>query len=204
MTRCVARRFVSLGLLLALSGCAASRHREALYEAAHQHLYTQPIEKVWPQVVKLVSSEGYGHRKGDQEFILVTEWRNDMQDSRVVSSASRLYAEGFRVDDNTSSVRIFRQTIFTGNKGAMAAHENSFAGSLTVGAAGDTSPFAEDPVKLSHFMDTSPDHTPLTRAPAEMTRSFGRDGELEWKLLQFVDGEQAEAIEARISGEEKK
>src|SRR5512140_3043758 len=119
MSLCVVRRCLSLGLLMVLAGCATSRRQEALYAEAHQHVYTQPIELVWPQVVKLVAAEGYPHRKGAEEFILVTDWRNDMQQSRVVSSASRLYVEGFRLSENTSAVRIFRQTVFTGNKGAM-------------------------------------------------------------------------------------
>jgi hypothetical protein len=204
MSPCVVRRCLSLGLLVVLSGCATARHQEALYEEAHRHLYPQPIEKVWPQLVNLVVAQGYAHRKGDQEFILVTEWRNDMQESRVVSSASRLYAEGYRVSDTSSVVRIFRQTLFTGNKGEMNPHENSFSGSLTVGGAGDISPFAEDPVRLNQFLNTSADHTPLTRAPAQMTRSFSRDGELEWKLIQLVDAEAAQAIEARLTEEERK
>src|SRR4051812_32289614 len=104
MSACVVRRCLSLGLLMVLTGCATSRRQEALYEEAHQHVYTQPIEQVWPQVVNLVAAQGYPHRKGAQEFILVTEWRNDMQDSRVVSSASRLYAEGFRLSDTSSAV----------------------------------------------------------------------------------------------------
>jgi hypothetical protein len=189
---------------MVLTGCASARHREALYEEAHQHVYMQPIEQVWPQLVKLVAAQGYPPRKGDQEFILVTEWRNDMQDSRVVSSASRLYAEGFRLKEKECAVRIFRQTIFTGNKGEMNPHENSLNSSLTVGAAGDISTFAEDPVKMNQFLNTSADHTPLTRAPAEMTRSFSRDGELEWKLIQFADAEAARTIEAELAVQERK
>jgi hypothetical protein len=195
----VVRWSLSLGLLLALTGCATLRHQDALYREAERHVYAEPIEKVWPQLVNLVSREGYPARKGDQEFILVTEWRSDLMESRVVSSVSRIYAEGYRVDERSSMVRIFRQTIFTGNKGAMSARENQFAGGLTVGAAGDVSPFADDPVKLSQFLNATPDHTPLTRAPAQMTRSFSRDGELEWKLLQSMDAETAEAIEDRIA-----
>jgi hypothetical protein len=204
MSPWVVRRCVSLGLLVALTGCASAHHRDALYEEAHQHVYTQPIEQVWPQVVKLVAAEGYGHRKGNEEFILVTEWRSDMQESRVVSSASRVYAEGYRLSDTASAVRIFRQTVFTGNKGEMNPHENAFNGSLTVGGAGDLSPFADDPVKLNQFLGTSADHTPLTRAPAQLTRSFSRDGELEWKLIQLVDDESAKTIEARVAQREQK
>jgi hypothetical protein len=186
--------------MLVLTGCATLRHQDALYREAERHMYAQPIEKVWPQVINLVSAEGYPPRKGDQEFILVTDWRNDMMESRVVSSVSRLYAEGYRVDERSSMVRIFRQTIFTGNKGAMSARENQLSGGLSVAAAGDISPLAEDPIKQSQFLNSSPDHTPLTRAPAQMTRSFSRDGGLEWKLLQRMDADTAEAIEARITG----
>ncbi|HYH97292.1 hypothetical protein [Hyalangium sp.] len=204
MKSCVVRWSLSLGVVMVLSGCAAARHREALYDQANRHVYAQPIEKVWPQVVKLVAAEGYPPRNGNDEFILVTEWRNDMMESRVVSSASRLYAEGYRVDSNTSLVRVFRQTIFTGNKGMMNARENSLTSSMTVAAAGDINPFAEDPIKMNQFLGTSADHTPLTRAPAQLTRSFSRDGELEWKLLQFVDGQAAQAIEAHITQQENK
>lgn len=204
MRSCVVRWSLSLGLMVALTGCAALRQQDALYREAERHVYAQPIEEVWPQVVGLVSREGYPPRKGDQEFVLITEWRNDMMESRVVSSVSRLYAEGYRVDEGTSVVRIFRQTIFTGNKGAMSARENQYPGGLTVGAAGDLSPFAEDPIKLSQFLGSSADHTPLTRAPAQMTRSFERDGALEWKLLQFLDASAAEGIEARVTGKEKR
>jgi len=204
MSSCVVRWGLILGVVVALSGCASARHREALYEQAHRHVYAQPIEKVWPQLVRLVAAEGYPPRKGNDEFILVSEWRSDMMDSRVVSSASRIYAEGYRVDSNTSVVRVFRQTIFTGNKGVMNARENSLSSNMTVGGAGDISPFAEDPIKLNQFLGTSADHTPLTRAPAQLTRSFSRDGELEWKLLQLVDEGRAQAIEAHLAELEKK
>jgi hypothetical protein len=204
MRPCVVRWSLSLGLLLGLTGCATLRHQDALYREAERHVYAQPIEEVWPQVVNLVSREGYPPRKGDREFILVTEWRSDLMESRVVSSISRLYAEGYRLDERSSMVRIFRQTVFTGNKGAMSARENQVSSGLTVAAAGDFSPLAEDPIKLNHLLNSSADHTPLTRAPAQMTRSFSRDGELEWKLLQRMDASAAEAIEARLSGNGKK
>lgn len=203
MSSCVVRWGLTLSVMVALSGCASGRHRQALYEQAHRHVYAQPIEKVWPQVVSLVAAAGYPPRKGNDEFILVSEWRNDTMDSRVVSSSSRVYAEGYRVDSNSCFVRIFRQSVFTGDKGAMSARENSLASSITVGGAGDASPFAEDPIKLNQFLGTSADHTPLTRAPAQMTRSFSRDGELEWRLLQYLDEAQAQAIEARVTELEK-
>jgi hypothetical protein len=203
MNRRVARWCLSLGLLLLSTSCATARHKEAVYAATYQYIYPQPIEKVWPELVKLVTAQGYGPRKSDQEFILVTEWRNDMMASRVVSSASRVYAEGFRVDGNSSAIRIFRQTIFTGNKGSMTARDNSFVDSLTVAAAGDILPGSDDPIKMNQFLGTSSDHTPLTRSPAQLNRSVSRDGEMEWALLKMVDFEAAQDIEAHITAREK-
>jgi hypothetical protein len=202
MDRRVVRWCLSLGLLLLSSSCATARHREALYAATYQYIYPQPIEKVWPELVRLVTAQGYGPRKSDEEFILVTEWRNDMMSSRVVSSASRVYAEGYRVNDNSSAIRIFRQTIFTGNKGTMTARDNAFVDSLTVAAAGDILPGSEDPIKLNQFLGTSADSTPLTRSPAQLNRSVGRDGELEWELLKLIDVEAAQDIESHITARE--
>ena len=108
-------------------------------------------------------------------------------DSRVVSSASRIYAEGYRVDEYSCTVRIFRQSVVSGTKGAMNARSNQFPGGLTVEA-----------------LNSASDNATLTRGPVQMTRSFSRDGELEWKLLQRMDAAAAEAIEARITGKEKK
>ncbi len=193
------RPCLSLGLLVALAGCASMRQQQALYEEAHRYVYPQAIEAVWPKVVAFVSEEGYPPRKGHEEFILVTEWREDMQESRVVSSASRLYVEGYRVGRGTSAVRIFKQTIFTGNKGDMTARENRVINSISVGAAGDISPLDYDPISLSHQMGSTPDHTPLTRPPPQASRTFGRDGELEWKLLQHLDAEAAKALEVRVA-----
>lgn len=204
MSSCVVRWGLMLSVVAALSGCASAHHREALYEQAHRHVYAQPIEKVWPQLVSLVAAQGYPARKSQDEFVLVSEWRSDTLDSRIVSSSSRVYAEGYRVDSNSCYVRIFRQTVFTGDRGGMNARENSLASNMTVGGAGDTSPFAEDPIKMNQFLGTSADHTPLTRAPAQMTRSFSRDGELEWKLLQYVDEGKAQAIETHVTELEKK
>ena len=199
MRSCAVRASLALGLLVALSGCATTRHQEALYEEAQRYVYPRPIETVWPQVVSFVSDEGYAHRKGHEEFALVTEWRSDMQESRVVSSVSRLYVEGLRVNASTSAVRIFKQTIFTGNKGGVSPRENrAGGGDMLAGAAGDLSPFAEDPVKLSHMMGSTADHTPLTRGPAQLNRTTGRDGPLEWRLLQYVDAERAKALEAQV------
>lgn len=204
MRSSVVRACLALGALVALAGCAGLRHQDALYREAQNHVYPQPIEKVWPMVVSLVSDEGYPARKSSQEFALITEWRNDLQESRVVSSASRLYVEGYRIDRYSSRIRIFKQTIFTGDKGGMSARENRAGGSgITVGAAGDISPFAEDPIRLNHMLGTTADHTPLTRGPAQMSRSVGRDGELEWKLLQRLDDGAAKAIEARVSARER-
>jgi hypothetical protein len=192
-----------LSAVVAMSGCASARHQEALYEQAHRHVYAQPIEKVWPQLVSLVGAEGYPPRKSQGEFILVSEWRSDTMDSRIVSSSSRIYAEGFRIDSNTCRVRIFRQSIFTGNKGMMNARENSLGSNITVSGAGDMSPFTEDPVTFHQFLGLTADHSPLTRGPAQLNRSFSRDGELEWKLLQFVEEEKARAIEAKVTELEK-
>jgi len=193
MSSCVVRWGLTLSVVVALSGCAGARHQEALYREVHRHVYAQPIEKVWPQLVSLVADQGYPPRKGRDEFILVSEWRNDTMESRVVSSSSRIYAEGYRVDSNSSMVRIFRQTIFTGNKGMMNARENSLASSITVAGAGDPSPFADNT-----------GYAPLNRSPTQLTRSVSRDGELEWKLLQLVEETRAQAIEARVTEQEKK
>lgn len=161
---------MALGLLM--TGCAALRHQSAVYEEAQRHIYSQPIEEVWPRLVQLLSAEGYPPRKGNQEFILISEWRNDTQMSRVVSSVSRVYAEGHRVDESRSRVRIFRETVFTGDKGPMSRSENLYSNKL--GAA-----------------------------PTGGPGSISRDGELEWKLLQSLDGLSAESIEARVTGREK-
>lgn len=127
-----------------------------------------------------------------------------MQQSRIASSVSRLYVEGHRVNPDASAVRIFKQTIFTGNKGGVSARDKRAGGGDTlVSAAGDLSPFAEDPIKLSHRMGSTPDHTPLTRAPTQVSRSAGRDGPLEWKLIQYVDAETARALEARVVSSEQ-
>ncbi len=121
-------RFVAVMLWACVVGCAGVKERveprQALWNEAGRFVYPRPIEQVWPQVVSFVSSEGYPHRKSAKEFFLVTEWRNDMQESRVASSVSRLYVEGHRVSDGSSAVRIFKQTIFTGNKGGVSAREN--------------------------------------------------------------------------------
>lgn len=204
MRSCAVRGGLALGLLVALSGCATTRHQEALYEEAQRYVYPQPIEQVWPQVVSFVSDEGYAHRKGSEEFVLVTEWRNDMLESRVASSVSRLYAEGLRVNPSASVVRIYKQTIFTGNKGGVSARENrAGGGDILAGAAGDLSPFAEDPIKLSHMMGSTADHTPLTRGPAQLTRTSGRDGTLEWRLILAVDAERAKALEAQVAARQQ-
>ncbi|WP_224372005.1 hypothetical protein [Hyalangium versicolor] len=204
MSHRVMRWCLFLGLLVGLSGCGSARHQEALYRATYQHVYAQPVEQVWPEVVRLVTAQGYGVRKSGSQFILVTEWRNDTAMSRVVSSSSRLYAEGFRVDNGSCAVRIFRETVFTGNKGAMTPRDSMFTDSLTVGTAGDLNPAAEDGISRVQYVGNAQDRTPLTSGPVQMNRSVSRDGELEWKLLQYLDENAALGIQAELAQKERK
>jgi hypothetical protein len=133
-----------MALSLLMTGCASLRHQSALYEEAQRHIYSRPIEEVWPHLVQFVSAEGYPHRKGNQDFVLISEWRNDTQVSRVVSSVSRIYAQGYRVDEGRSMVRIFRVTVFTGNKGPMSLSENQRSSKLMAAPGGGPGSFLRD------------------------------------------------------------
>jgi hypothetical protein len=67
-------RVLLLTLLLA-SACAGPS--SGVREAAAQHVYSQPLVQLWPQVEAFMTEQGYTWRKAPGQFALRTEWREN-------------------------------------------------------------------------------------------------------------------------------
>jgi hypothetical protein len=63
-----------LTLLLA-SACAGSSSE--LREAAAEHVYSQPLVQLWPQVEAFMTEQGYTWRASPGQYALRTEWREN-------------------------------------------------------------------------------------------------------------------------------
>jgi len=67
-------RVLLLTLLLA-SACAGPSSE--LREAAAQHVYSQPLVQLWPEVEAFMTEQGYTWRKAPGQYALRTEWREN-------------------------------------------------------------------------------------------------------------------------------
>ncbi|MFL5347323.1 MAG: hypothetical protein ACJ8AT_21270 [Hyalangium sp.] len=73
--RCWSRNpFLFLSALL-LTACAGSS--QVLRDEAAQHVYSQPLAQVWPQVEAFMTEQGYSFRTAPGQYVLRTEWREN-------------------------------------------------------------------------------------------------------------------------------
>ncbi|WP_224245138.1 hypothetical protein [Hyalangium gracile] len=67
----------ALFLLVALGLTACAGSSPVLREAAAQHVYSQPLEQLWPGVGAFMTEQGYTWRTAPGQYVLRTEWREN-------------------------------------------------------------------------------------------------------------------------------
>jgi uncharacterized lipoprotein len=70
-------RRMGIFLLSAWLGTACVSSPQVLREAAAQHVYSQPLPQLWPQVEAFMTEQGYTWRKAPDQYALRTEWREN-------------------------------------------------------------------------------------------------------------------------------
>jgi hypothetical protein len=72
-------------LLTVLFTCACAGSSSGVREAASQHVYSQQLPQLWPQVEAFMTEQGYTWRSAPRKYVLRTEWREN-----GTSGASRM------------------------------------------------------------------------------------------------------------------
>lgn len=185
--------FVSLGVQGVLPGCAALQ-QQAHYEQMYEYTYPRPLDELWPEVRKFVSEQGYPPMESPHQYVMVSDWVTSFNEGRVASSADRIFVRGLPLNRANSEIRIYRESRMTGSKAGLGAQDMADGSILMFLAADEVSPLAEDPVHLSHKMK---DGSAMGNNPGNKSkdRVFARAVDLEWKLLQRLDAEEARRIE---------
>jgi hypothetical protein len=180
---------------LTLAGCAGAQRREATLARMYDYVYPRPLEEVWPQVEKFVQDEGFAIRKGEEQTLLISEWRTSFGESRVASGSERILVEGVSLNPANSEVRIYRESLMRGNRGPMEARENHGGSQLLMLAPDDDNPLEYDPVGLGHRFGVERD-THL-KPPKNLNRMVERDVKMELRLLQRLAPQEVEQLERK-------
>jgi hypothetical protein len=187
---------LSVGVaVVALSGCATLKHQAAI-EQMREYSYARPLDEIWPEVRKLVSEEGYPPMESPSQYVMISDWVTSFDGNRTASSAERIFVRGQQLNRANSEVHIFRESRMSGNKGRLTYRDRTNGSTLMILAADDENPLDYDPVHLSHRLNNARTDSGGGSSNKLLNRGFTRDLELEWKLLQRLDPEQARRFEA--------
>jgi hypothetical protein len=183
---------------LTLAGCAGAQ-KQATLTKMYDYVYPRPLEEIWPGVEQFVQDEGFAIRKGEEQRLLISEWRTSFSESRVASGSERILVEGTALNPANSEVRIFRESLMRGNRGPMGARENHGGSQLLMLAPDDDNPLEYDPVGLGHRFGEERD-THL-KPPKNLNRMVERDVKMELRLLQRLAPQEVKKLEQKASGE---
>lgn len=185
---------VSLGVWVALSGCATVQ-RQASLEQMYEYAYPRPLDEVWPEVRQFISEQGYPPLESPGQYVMISDWVTSFNDSRVASGSERLYVRGVPLNRANSEVRIFRESRMTGNKARVGPSDLKDGSTLMVLAADEFSPLAYDPIHQTHQLKDG-SGMGVQAGNKSKDRVFTRAVDLEWKLLERLDPEEAGRLQA--------
>jgi hypothetical protein len=189
---------VLLGGGVGLAGCASTRQHQAVVEEMYEYVYPRPLEAVWPEVERFISEEGYPPRKGEEQGLLISDWKMSFQENRVASAAERVVVEGRPLNRANSEVRIYRESFMRGNRGPMTIRENHNGSQVLVLTWDDENPLEYDPIYFAHKAGQERD--PMLKPPKNVNHVVKRDVELEWRLLQRMEPKEARRLEEKAQG----
>ncbi len=188
-----------LGAVVMLSGCATVRQQPVL-DQMYEYSYPRPLDEVWPEVRKFVSEEGFPPLESPGQYVVISDWVTSFNENRVASGAERVYVRGVPLNRANSEIRIFRETRMTGNKARVGPTDLNNGSSLMVLTADDENPLDYDPVHLTHQLKSG-SGMGLGEGNKSKNRVFTRAVDLEWKLLQRLDAQEARRLEAQVDQE---
>ncbi|WP_375769788.1 hypothetical protein NR798_02570 [Archangium gephyra] len=175
---------LALGIGGALSGCATVRQQPA-FEQMYEYTYARPLEEVWPEVRTFLSEQGYPLQESPGQYVMISDWVSALGDNRVASAGERIFVRGVQLNRANTQVLIYHQTRMTGLKGQPSFRERNNASSLMVLTADEVNPL-DGSVGAGYDMGT----------PRGQNRVFTRDVALEWKLLKWLEPQEAQRLEA--------
>lgn len=160
-----------------LVGCAAQKQENYLRDRAAEHVYSQPLEEMWPRVKAVLQRQGYSWREMPNRFVLETEWKEN-GGGTLGHSYSRFLIEGMRLKNGGAVLRVMR------NDASSQPTAVSYAG--TTGPI-NSARAANDAMVNASNSNTS-GMTPVQK------RAY-RDLELELAFLRMIDPDAAAALE---------
>ncbi len=190
----VSTLFAMWGVLVGLSGCATVQ-RQASLDQMYEYTYPRPLDEVWPEARKFISEQGYPPLESPGQYVLISDWVTSFNDSRVASGSERIYVRGVPLNRANSELRIFRESRMTGNKARVGPTDLKDGSTLMVLAADEFSPLAYDPIHNTHQLKDG-SAMGVQSGNKSKERVFTRAVDLEWKLLQRLDPEEARRVEA--------
>jgi hypothetical protein len=72
-SRALCRTAVLFVAVLGLSACVGAS--QTLRDGAAEHVYSQPLAELWPQVEAYMTEQGYSFQRSPGKHVLRTEWR---------------------------------------------------------------------------------------------------------------------------------
>jgi len=168
------------GVVLAtvlLVGCAAQKRENYLRDRAAEHVYSQPLEEMWPRVKAVLQHQGYSWREMPHRFVLETEWKEN-GGGTLGHSYSRFLIEGMRLRSGGAILRVMRN--------------DASSQPTAVSYAGTTGPINSARAANNAMVNAANSNT--TGMTSVQKRAY-RDLELELEFLQVIDPDAAIALE---------
>lgn len=100
--------------VVVLSGCAGLQRETFIHEQVGEYIYDRPITQVWPHVVGLMGEEGFSFKKHPTQYLLTTEWKEEMSSSSIAASFTRYLVEAVPLGEDHTRVRIMRNSMSMG------------------------------------------------------------------------------------------
>lgn len=160
-----------------LVGCAAQKRENYLRDRTAEHVYSQPLEEMWPRVKAVLQHQGYSWREMPNRFVLETEWKEN-GGGTLGHAYSRFLIEGMRLRSGGAILRVMR------NDASSQPTAVSYAGTM----APINSTRAANDAMVNAANSNTTGMTPVQK------RAY-RDLELEWEFLQVIDPDAAAALE---------
>lgn len=182
-------------LLLAAAGCAHVREDRSVGDEVRAFQYPRPLSEYWPRVQRFFHERGFRLVGDGQPPVLMTDWREHFHQSRVAGFRVRYAVVGFEQPHFGTQLRVYRYTVFSGQRGPVrrpGLSEDLALAHLEGQDYDDGGALVPD--QLAQLLA----RRPRDAAPVEKllgTRSFYRDTALELDLVAALEPRDREAVQ---------
>jgi uncharacterized lipoprotein len=104
---------------LLAAGCAAKRREAYLQDKTREHVYSKPLNDVWPQARMLLKEKGFSLRETPGSYEIATEWLQTSPPSTLGTSFTRYLVRGKQPSAESSTVEFLRQNRVEAGAGAV-------------------------------------------------------------------------------------